>query len=258
MSALAKFSQQAARSYLQSAVFIDDEIYAKDEHAKPNLLVDLGPQRKRIYRKKINPERSISEQESSGRIDENEDTPFHAKEFVGSFAREGITCALYEPEEGFPTDPKSEVFKLCQRPDIVILDWDFSTDGGTSASNLVISLVKFGASELPHHSRLIAIYTTEQSLLGVVNQLADRLREEGLDAEPQNSQYRLSCGATRIVVFGKPLTRFGDDEEAFTVKEKDLAKRLIDEFVQMNTGILPAFALHGLASIRKNTRPISW
>lgn len=256
MSALAKFSQRAARSYLQSAVFIDDKIYTKDEHAKPNLLVDLGPQRKRIYGKKIGPEKGISEEVAGDGIDKNEDPPFHAKEFVGSFAREGITCALYEPEKGFSTDADSEVFKLCLRPDIVILDWDFSTDGGTSASNLVRTLVKFGASELPHHSRLIAIYTTEQSLIGVVNQLADRLRKEGLEAQPQDSQYRLNCGATRIVVFGKPVTRFGDDEEAFTVKEKDLAKRLIDEFVKMNTGILPAFALHGLASIRRNTKRI--
>jgi hypothetical protein len=58
------------------------------------------------------------------------------------------------------------------------------------------------------------------------------------------------------LVLGKPIGRFGDEEEGFTVKEKDLANRLINEFVGMNSGILPAFALHGLASIRRHSKRI--
>ena len=40
------------------------------------------------------------------------------------------------------------------------------------------------------------------------------------------------------------------------MKESGLATKLIDEFVGMNSGILPSYALHGLAAIRRNSKRI--
>lgn len=254
MSALTKFSQQAARRYLQSAVFIDDNIFDQ-KTGRPELPFEEPPQRKPILRST----RSSALPSKDAKLtptQEVPDLPFHPKDLVGSFAREGIICALYEPKEGFETHRDSEIFRLCERPDIIILDWDFAGDKGSNALNLVAALVKQSSEDFPHHTRLIAIYTSDPSLVGVANQLADRLKQEDLTATPEGAQCRLRSGASRITVLGKPRDRFGDEEQGFTVKESALAKKLIDEFVGMNSGILPAYALHGLAAIRRNSKRI--
>jgi hypothetical protein len=93
-------------------------------------------------------------------------------------------------------------------------------------------------------------------LVAVADKVYNRLKNVGFKAEPQRSPCRLQSGATRLIVFGKDLARFGSDEEQFTVKESELANRLIDEFADMNAGILPSYALHGMAAIRRNSKRI--
>lgn len=254
MSALKQFAQMAARRYLQSAVFVDDHIFDQVV-ASPITPLDVPQPRKPILRRAADTTASAKGlvPRQSGISAEQ---PYHPKDLVRSFAREGITCALYEPPNGFSTEPDSEIFKLCEHPDIIILDWDFSGDSGRNALDLIAALVKNSANEFPHHSRLISVYTADQSLVAVANKIADRLKKEELGAEPDRAQCRLRSGATRLIVFGKPIDRFGDEDEKFTVKESDLATKLINEFVEMNAGILPSYALHGLAAIRRNSKRI--
>jgi hypothetical protein len=254
MSALTRFAKLAARHYLQSAVFVDDHIFDQ-KMGMPTLPVETPPQRKPIFRRAASAKALAKVQPVENENDKVEQ-PYHPKDLVSSFAKEGITCALYEPPEGFSTKPDSEIFKLCERPDIIILDWDFSGDQGSKALDLILALVKQSTKEFPHHTRLIAIYTVDYSLVGVANEIADRLRADNLEAKPENAQCRLCSGATRLIVLGKPIGRFGEEDVQFTVKESGLANKLINEFVEMNTGILPSYALHGLASIRRNSKRI--
>jgi len=239
MTKLEEFSREAARRYLQSAVFVDDDIF--DKHSgKPVNPVDLLTPRKPLYV----PEDSVHIEDSKSlEADENVQS-YHPRELVSSFAQEGIICALYEPPSDFPTEPGSEIFKLCERADIIILDWIFSGDRGEKVLNLLSAIMKQSRDELPHHTRLLSIYTTDPSLEGVANSIGDRLRRDGFEAEPVRSPCRLQAGAIRLVVFGKEGKRFGKDEEEFTVSDSDLAKRIINEFVEMNAGILPSYALH--------------
>ena len=254
MSALTRFSKTAARSYLQSAVFVDDHIFDQTT-GMPALPVIAPVQRKPVLRRGTGA-KVIGKNLPEAEANESVEQPYHPKDLVSSFAREGITCALYEPKEGFSTDPDSEIFKLCERPDIIILDWDFSGDQGSKALDLIIALIEQSKKEFPHHARLISIYTSDYSLVGVANKVADRLKAKGLDAEPDRASCRLRSGATRLMVLGKPVSRFGEEDVNFTVKESDLATKLIDEFVEMNSGILPSYALHGLAAIRRNSKRI--
>ncbi|MCX5733249.1 MAG: response regulator receiver domain [candidate division NC10 bacterium] len=251
MNALVGFARDAARRYLQSVVFVDDEIF--DRHtgmvADP---ADLPKARKPVFRPEIGVQPTYYGKPEVAEIQQ----PYHPKELVGSFARDGIICALYEPPEGFSTDSGSELFRLCERPDIIILDWDFSGDRGEKALSLIAALVKQSHDEFPHHARLLSIYTADPSLVAVANQIGDRLRGDGFEVQPEDSQCRLRSGATRLVVFGKNIGRVGTDEEAFTVKEADLATRLIDEFAKMNSGILPSYALSGMAAVRANSKRI--
>ena len=253
MRSLENFSKNATRDYLQSVVFVDDHIFDHKIGIAALPPAELPP------RKPILAGGSASGTSRSSQVETEVDAPqqpYHPKDLVSSFAREGITCALYEPPEDFPTAPESEIFKLCERPDIIILDWDFSGDDGAKALDLIAGLVKQSAREFPHHTRLISIYTADQSLVAVANKIADRLKAEDLSVSPEGAQCRLTSGATRLLVLGKPIGRFGEEDEQFTVKESRLAKKLIEEFAGMNCGILPSYALHGLAAIRKNSKRI--
>src|SRR5256714_497933 len=163
MTALSDFSRAAARRYLQTAVFVDDEIFDKTS-GKPLDLTDGPKPRKRVY---VSGELLQTIEEKQEEIGAS----YHPKELVSSFAQEGIICALYEPQPDFPTEPGSEIFKLCERTDIIILDWNFSEDRGEKALNLISALVRQSHEEIPNHTRLLSIYTTDPSLEGVANQI---------------------------------------------------------------------------------------
>lgn len=250
MTALSDFFHAAARRYLQTAVFVDDEIFDKTT-GKPLDLADGPKPRKPVYVSSEQFQIADEKQENEKPV-----VPYHPKELVSSFAKEGIICALYEPQPDFPTELGSDIFKLCERTDIIILDWIFGEDRGEKALNLISALVRQSHEEIPNHTRLLSVYTTDPSLEGVANQIGDRLRKDGFNADPDRSPCRLQSGATRLVIFGKEGKRFGKHEEEFTVKDAELPVRLIGEFVEMNAGILPSYALHGMGAIRRNSKRI--
>ena len=181
---------------------------------------------------------------------------YHPKYLVESFARERMVCALYEPAKDFKTDPESELFRLCERADVVILDWEFHKDPGKKVMDLIAGLVTVAQTTVPHHVRLCAIYTSTQNLKHVAQQIFDNLTGLKL-AVRADGEYDLNAGSSRIIVLGKPTTgRPADQAAAAEVSETDLAERIIGEFAKMHSGILPSMALHGLASIRTNTKKI--
>lgn len=180
---------------------------------------------------------------------------YHPRQLMESFAQEGIVCALYEPRKGFETTPNSELFRLCERADVIILDWDLHNDGGDGVSALLAELIRKSESELPHHVRLCAIYTSEQRLHDVMDSLLRKLESRGGKVEVAEGKLHLIAGASRISIFGKPggISRSPDDAK-YEVAEADLAQKIIAEFAGLHYGVLPAFALHGLASVRRNTK----
>lgn len=253
MSALEVFNLSATKRYLQSVVFVDDNIFDKGSGmpmAVPEVKI---PTRKTIFRRKATDQPGGPPVVNPTMDNVN---PYRAKDMVSSFAKEGIICALYEPSPGFATDKDSEIYKLCERPDIIILDWDFAGDQGKKARLLISALVKHSQASLPHHVRLLSVYTSDPSLTAVSNSVFDTLTKAGLEARPIETSNRIQSGSVRLLILGKPIQRFGTDEEKFTIEEKDLAATLIREFAMMNSGLLPSVALHGLAAIRRNSKRI--
>jgi hypothetical protein len=257
LTSLAEFSKFAVREYLQTAVFIDDNIYTLDtaRPASPSEIAvrELQP----IFVEEGIVDERRSEDEKEAALPER--PPFRTKDLVGSFAEYGIVCALYEPEPDFSTGEESVVFKLCETADLVILDWDFHEVGveGTKPKSLIENLIKSGNSVAPHHMRLMVIYTNTLNLHFVSNSIYEHLRGRGYNPEPVGtSGFRLRAGSSRILVLGKDGIRRAADQESFTIKESKLAERLLQEFSDMNAGILPSYALHGLAAIRRNSKRI--
>jgi hypothetical protein len=257
MNTITDFSRVAARQYLESAVFIDDNIYTIDSGrpASPEEIVvrELKP----AFVDPSTSDATPSAVEEEVNIPKRR--PFRIKDLIDSFAQQGIVCAPYEPEPGFATDENSVVFKLCETADLVILDWDFHEVGitGTAPKGLIGSLIKSGNRVAPHHIRLIAIYTNTIDLQSISNSIYQYLESEDCNVDPVgDSALRLQSGATRILILGKDGIRRAADQDDFTVSEMALAERLLHEFADMNSGLLPSYALHGMGAIRRNSKRI--
>lgn len=252
MSAVQDFAIAATRRYLQSVVFVDDEIYVP----VPGKVADVGdiPAGMSVFKRKG----ESGTPPADAQADESDvvPLPYHPKELVESFARERMVCALYEPAPKFSCDVESELFRLCERADVTILDWDLYNEDGRNILPLIVNLVSQSLTSVPHHVRLIAIYTTKQDLIKVASQIYDHLNRERLGVVPVGDM-ALASGSSRIIVLGKPTTgRPEDQRKAAEVAEKDLAERIINEFAKLHEGILPSMALHGMAAVRMNSKKI--
>jgi hypothetical protein len=268
MTSLDKFISDSARSYLQSVVYIDDKIYTRNGNPGEISLAGIPASPIPSF---TDEEAAVDGETSAGTDDliardgerlasEGSRVSFpdyDAKMLMESFAERGIVCALYEPSEGALVDVNSNIFTLCQRADIVVLDWDLYKDDGAKVSELLSNLIKQSAEDNPHHVRLCSIYTNQQDLSRIARVLTASLRAaECTDVELVDDKLQLVSGATRISILGKPNVpgRPEDIESNYVVDERELADRLLRDFCEMHKGLLSGLALKGLSSIRKNTK----
>lgn len=265
MTTAQEFALSAARKYLQSVVFVDDEIYervpaqavkAVAAPAEAMTIFRSRPVEPQVEKVIEVPATEVAATEAAVSAETDTGALYHPKHLVESFARERMVCALYEPAKGFETGHESELFKLCERADVVILDWEFHKEPGKKVMDLIGGLVTTAQTTVPHHVRLLAIYTSTQNLKHVAQQVFDHLSKLNLEVKA-DGEYDLNAGSSRIVVLGKPTTgRPAEQAQAAEVAEAALAERIIAEFAKMHAGILPSMALHGLASVRTNTKKI--
>jgi hypothetical protein len=168
-----------------------------------------------------------------------------------------MVCALYEPRQGFDSNKGSELFNLCERADVVILDWDLYGENGQNILPLIANLVDESQNSVPHHSRLLTIYSTKPELDRIASAVYDFLRDRNLEVEEVKGPATLIAGSTRLIVLGKAgVANRVPEIKALEVSEEHLADRVIDEFAQMHYGVLPSYALRGMASIRRNSKKV--
>jgi hypothetical protein len=252
VTAIRKFARDSAQRYLQSVVFVDDEIYVPLP-GKVAVATEI-PATMNVFRATTSS--SIAKPSEGDQAEAEAEKPsYHPKQLVASFARERMVCALYEPEKGFATDADSEIFRLCERADIVILDWDLYKEDGRNILPLISGLVSQSQTTVPHHVRLCAVYTTKPDLVRVTSQVFDHLKSSDLNVDPLG-ETALVAGASKIIVLGKPSVGRGAEQKKAEVAESDLAQRIIDEFAAMHEGILPSLALHGMAAVRASSKKI--
>jgi hypothetical protein len=304
MTNLTKFCREAAKRYLQSIVFVDDEIYSRETGAPVEVSTDLHPFKSPFIRQDDPPAADNTTAPSGLELrpgdryqpvampGANEPAappgpgvepagaaptpaavlpispaltlpaagtkpPYHPRQLVESFAREGMVCALYEPKAEFPSGNESEIFRLCERADVLILDWDLFGEDGKNILPLITNLIDQSQSTIPHHTRLCAIYTNKPDLARVANAVYESLQARGLKSQPVQQVTTLIAGATRVVVWGKPdVVGRPPDSKSLEVREEELADHVINEFATMHRGILPSYALHGMASVRRNSKRI--
>ena len=175
-----------------------------------------------------------------------------AKALVDGFAKEGIACTVLCPysEDNVVT----QVTKVAELADIVVLDWILDRDNGERTTKLIRKLISEESG--PDRIRLIAIYTGERDLRTITNKVSDELSAHFGEAPIQPSEFEAVKGPVRIAVFGKEHTPVPSEDTCLTdriVDISELPNRLIYEFAEMTTGLLPNVAIAGLSEIRAQT-----
>ncbi|PIS18474.1 MAG: hypothetical protein COY36_03360 [Zetaproteobacteria bacterium CG_4_10_14_0_2_um_filter_55_20] len=155
-----ELSLEAAKSFLQSVVVVDDEAY----------LDKLEPVAPRIV---VKPKRgaSLGEVKSEGGAGKAQNS-LNAKELIDKFADDGLVCAVLKPakRQGI----KIKVDRATQRADIVILDWKIYNSIGDETLEIIEKILSSDESE---RIRLIAIYTGEPDLVDISERITTLLSE---------------------------------------------------------------------------------
>lgn len=175
-----------------------------------------------------------------------------AKALVDGFAKEGIACTVLCPYS--QDDVVTQVTKVAELADIVVLDWILDKDNGERITQLIRKLISEESG--PDRKRLIAIYTGERDLGGVAERVYQLLSESSGEVPKRPSDFEAIKGPLRLVIFGKGHTRVPPEDTDLTnriVDVSELPNRLIQEFAQMTTGLLPNLAIAGLSEIRAQT-----
>ena len=175
-----------------------------------------------------------------------------AKALVDGFAKEGIACTILSPDS--EDDVVTQVTKVAELADIVVLDWILDRDNGERITKLIRKLISEESG--PDRIRLIAIYTGERDLRTVADKVSDELSAHFGEAPIRPSEFVAVKGPIRIAVFGKEDTPVPSEDASLSdriVGLSELPDRLINEFAEMTTGILPNVAIAGLSEIRAQT-----
>lgn len=178
-----------------------------------------------------------------------------AKSLVDGFAQRGIACTVLRPyrEDNVVT----QVTKVAERADIVVLDWILdrdNRDNGERTTKLIRKLISEESGQ--DRIRLIAIYTGERDLRKVAIKVSDELSAHFGEDPIRDSDFVAEKGPIRIAVFGKEHTPVPSEDTSLSERIADISElpnRLIDEFAEMTTGLLPNVAIAGLSEIRSQT-----
>ena len=254
---ISEFSRDAVCRYLRSVVLVDDNSFnVIERHSRKNDLDLDGPPILILNKDGVAPDlatMTIEAEEDDCRADGNW---IDARSVTDGFAKEGIVCGVYEPKEFPETNFESDgnfktLLKVCTNADVFILDWHLFRGN----QNAVAHLLKYILSEdnrntSPKPVRFCAIYTAER-----VDAICDKVYTAFKQIESSAGQ---DVDARKVYAGGLTVCIYAKEEATSSgaVAAKDLAGRIITDYAKTYEGILPALALRGIASIRKNTKRI--
>ena len=273
---------QAAKSFLKCAVAIDDRPFGggkpagvgkvpQSNEAEPRVdgfeepvtgPIPRSPKTARLTTTKITTvSRKAMDKRQEGseaRSDKGSDThDFDLRALTDSFAEQGIICGTLIPdglEVESDTGGRGEQVlitraqKMAQTADILILDWFLKKRNCETTLKIIDAVLKADKHE-GGRTRLICIYTGENQLQEIRDQVKDRLRtDHDFNPNPNDDVISLLNQSTSIVFINKKKV-----ESPYTVAERDLPKRLIKEFTALIDGLLPSFAASSIGAIRRNT-----
>ena len=247
-SALTELSLENVAKFLQTVVVVDDKAHLRPL-PKSNDASSLSETVRAADETSVSPHANLSPPPSDTGDDLSDPQDLDAKSLVDGFANEGIACTVLRPAK--EDDVVSQASKIVEMADIVVLDWILDNDNGARVSGLMRKMIDDRSGT--DRARLIAIYTGERGLRQVADKAADVLSERFGEPPDRSSDFVASKGSVRVAVFGKAGTPVPSADTGLTeriVSIPELPHRLILEFAQMMTGLLPNVAIAGLSEVR--------
>ena len=181
------------------------------------------------------------------------------KVLTDSFASEDIVCGTLIPdcsdfkvstEEDAELDLVLRAMRMGQMADILILDW-FLKDRSSETTLEIIHTVLTNDKQQGGRTRLICIYTGEDKLEEISEQVSDQLSGYHFSLQVSNDSITLRNDSTVFVFFNKKGVG-----GKYSISENLLAGRLVSEFARLIDGVLPSFVASSIGAIRRNTHGI--
>lgn len=270
-----EISKEIARSFLQSVVVIDDQAtFAESKPEKPAANLQSPTE----YGRRHTPEADIVELEDNNTVEGDKEVlvetieesarpeeNLYVKALNDCFAEIGLVCGVLKPTETELTSLAEKADHIARRADIVVFDWLLSKDEkpGATALQSIYAILRAdeddsGNSVPQSRMRLIAIYTSELNLDGIVNSVNSFLNEnEIIFSKNEDYPFTLFKEGAKIVFYRKDRgLKPSLEVQSRTINESELVCRLIDDFTEMTYGLLSNIALDSLGALRNNTHRI--
>lgn len=253
-------SKRIVEEFLHSVVVVDDRasLDILDSKVIADQIILRVPSRGRkskinfdgkVLEDNVITEKSVKETEPPERTN---NADLDAKKLIDTFADLGLVCAVLKPidhEAGL----NEKTDHATHKSDIVILDWQIG-DNEPVPGTIAISLIrKIISTDSKDRLRLIAIYTSNPDLNGIVEKITDVIAEKQANITVDN--FEIVGGPIKIVIYQKA---GGSNSIApqRRVSEQELPKKLIDDFTKLTRGLLSNVALKSLGALRENTHRI--
>jgi hypothetical protein len=243
-----------AQRFVQTVVIVDDQAFTPQAET-PREEVITPPLRGLVLT-----EPDVAAKSAEGRMPVEDSQPAHdlnAGELSRQFASLGIVCAAYAPYQsdrsGRMTDADAKnTAKLARHADIVVVDWFLDGRNSSLATGLIQGILDADRDE-GGRLRLITVYTGEEGLRDLRNQLLASLQKAGhtLTTDDEGQSPAIRGHHQRLVFLNKVVK--GVQSGPYVVSLAELPDRLVDEFATMTRGIMPGVALASISAVRNGT-----
>jgi|SRR5579859_107199 len=252
-------SRAVAERFLQSAVVFDDEASfgpaESTDEAVPEVSVD--PTEGEATIEEIAGEKPHLLIEPAPREQGDVEVGVNAKVLGDAFARTGLICGFLKSGDDGLDQSRELVVRSARRADIVVLDWSINRDEGAATSEIIRQVLAADSDEEERRLRLIAIYTSRLETEVILDRLQAVVDEFFEDCTLKREQFSLVKGPLRIEIYAKQTAHVVNSAvEDRSLSEDALPSKLVDDFAEMNAGLVPSVALAGLAAIRADTHRV--
>lgn len=232
-----QFSKTVAGDFLNSVLLVDDRarLAPQDVVEHPSELKTPGRQGKQA-------EAPAVAHATNGTHD------LYAKPLIDSFAKAGMLCAVFRPEDGELDNFKEKLGPVTECSDVLILDWVMGIyRNGEAAVRIIKDLLKTAS-----RARLIVVYSGESDLLGIAARIRAELRVPVDDGDP----FTISTGSARICVYAKNGGTLPEVSRHRSVEQTQLPEVVVDEFFRLTGGLVSNVALKSLGALRNHTHQL--
>lgn len=160
------------------------------------------------------------------------------------FTESGISCAFVLPNDSDTDSQRKQTraLRAAKASDLIIIDWYLEP----KSPSLTLRILKeIASSDTKEHGRLrlICVYTGEPLKEEIFRDIKNSLESGGIETEDVSGKEYCAIGVNTVVVLKNKTNTTADQ----------LPTEMVEAFSMLANGIVPAFALASIGSIRDST-----